>query len=95
MDVAGILLCGGASRRFGANKLLAGDEPIALAAARNLRAGAGNVLAVLPLGHPHVLRDHPRTQRLLQYARKAVFWCVVRTPGKQARGNFCRSRNRH
>lgn len=50
MDVAGILLCGGASRRFGANKLLAGDEPIALVAARNLHAGAGNVLAVLPLG---------------------------------------------
>src|SRR5690606_22598116 len=41
---------GGASRRFGSNKLLAGEVPIAVRAARNLRAGAGNVLAVIPLG---------------------------------------------
>jgi molybdenum cofactor cytidylyltransferase len=47
--IAGILLCGGAGRRFGVNKLLAGEEPIVVRAARNLRAGAGNVLAVIPL----------------------------------------------
>jgi molybdenum cofactor cytidylyltransferase len=50
MAVAAILLCGGASRRFGANKLLAGEEPIAVLSARNLREGAGPVLAVLPPG---------------------------------------------
>lgn len=48
--VAGILLCGGASRRFGANKLLAGDAPLVVHAARNLRAATGHVLAVIPPG---------------------------------------------
>lgn len=47
--IAGILLCGGAGRRFGVDKLLAGDEPIVARAARSLRAGAGNALAVIPL----------------------------------------------
>ena len=47
--IAGILLCGGAGRRFGVDKLLAGDEPIVARAARALKAGAGNVLAVIPL----------------------------------------------
>jgi molybdenum cofactor cytidylyltransferase len=47
--IAGILLCGGAGRRFGVDKLLAGEEPIVALAARNLRAGAGNALAVVPL----------------------------------------------
>lgn len=47
--VAGILLCGGAGRRFGVDKLLAGDEPIVARAARSLVAGAGNALAVIPL----------------------------------------------
>jgi molybdenum cofactor cytidylyltransferase len=46
--VAGLLLCGGAGRRFGVDKLLAGDGPIVALAARNLRAGAGNALAVIP-----------------------------------------------
>lgn len=50
MTIAGILLCGGAARRFGANKLLAGAEPIVARAARNLLEGAGNALAVIPLG---------------------------------------------
>ena len=48
--IAGLLLCGGAGRRFGVDKLLAGDEPIVALAARNLVAGAGNALAVIPLG---------------------------------------------
>ena len=52
--IAGILLCGGAGRRFGVNKLLAGEEPIAALAARNLRAGGGNVLAVIPLRRPRL-----------------------------------------
>jgi molybdenum cofactor cytidylyltransferase len=47
--IAGILLCGGAGRRFGVGKLLAGDEPIVARAARALKAGAGNALAVIPL----------------------------------------------
>ena len=49
-QIAGILLCGGAARRFGANKLLAGAEPIVARAARNLLEGAGHALAVIPLG---------------------------------------------
>lgn len=48
--VAGLLLCGGASRRFGADKLLAGERPIAVRAARNLREGAGHALAIIPTG---------------------------------------------
>jgi molybdenum cofactor cytidylyltransferase len=47
--IAGLLLCGGAGRRFGVDKLLAGDEPIVARAARNLRAGVGNSIAVIPL----------------------------------------------
>lgn len=47
--IAGVLLCGGASRRFGTDKLLAGEVPIAARAAANLLAGAGHVLAVIPL----------------------------------------------
>jgi molybdenum cofactor cytidylyltransferase len=46
--IAGILLCGGTGRRFGVDKLLAGDEPIVVRAARNLRAGVGNAIAVIP-----------------------------------------------
>lgn len=55
--VRGLLLCGGAGRRFGPGKLLAmpralrdGGAPpdsIAAMAARNLVAGAGNALAVI------------------------------------------------
>ncbi|MGE5095559.1 MAG: nucleotidyltransferase family protein [Betaproteobacteria bacterium] len=49
-DIRGLLLCGGAASRFGSDKLLAGDPPIVAQAARNLVAGAGNALAVIPLG---------------------------------------------
>lgn len=53
-DIRGLLLCGGTSTRFGGNKLLAspgdGLPPIAASAARNLIAGAGNALAVIPAG---------------------------------------------
>ncbi len=51
-----MLLCGGSSKRFGSDKLLAaipGEEaqgPIAARAARNLLEGAGNALAVIPPG---------------------------------------------
>ena len=45
----GLLLCGGAGRRFGGDKLLAGETPIAVRAARNLRASVDRVLAVIPL----------------------------------------------
>jgi molybdenum cofactor cytidylyltransferase len=52
--IRGLLLCGGASTRFGSNKLLAsagdGQPSIAAAAARSLIAGAGNALAVIPVG---------------------------------------------
>ncbi len=49
-DIRGLLLCGGIARRFGSDKLLAGIEPVAACAARNLIAGAGNALAIIPLG---------------------------------------------
>ena len=52
--IAGILLCGGAGRRFGVDKLLAGDEPIVARAARHLKAGAGSALAVIPLKRPRL-----------------------------------------
>ena len=51
-----MLLCGGSSKRFGSEKLLAtipGEEAqgaIAARAARALLEGAGNALAVVPLG---------------------------------------------
>ena len=50
MEIAALLLCGGAARRFGADKLLAGREPIAARAARNLIAATGHALAVIPPG---------------------------------------------
>ena len=46
----GILLCGGAARRFGSDKLLAGAQPLAARAARRLVAATGRVLAVVPAG---------------------------------------------
>lgn len=55
-QVRGILLCGGAGTRFGGDKLLAAipgaeaEGPIAARAARNLVAGAGAALAVVPPG---------------------------------------------
>ena len=51
-----MLLCGGSAKRFGSEKLLAaipGEESegaIATRSARNLLEGAGNALAVIPLG---------------------------------------------
>ncbi|HEX3097875.1 MAG TPA: NTP transferase domain-containing protein [Usitatibacter sp.] len=56
MDIRGLLLCGGLATRFGGAKLLAaipGEEssgPLAARAARRLREGAGNALAIVPLG---------------------------------------------
>lgn len=55
--IRGLLLCGGASKRFGSNKLVASiggragaAAPIVEHAARHLLEGAGNVLAVIPPG---------------------------------------------
>ena len=51
-NVRALLLCGGRSTRFGADKLMADWQgaPLVVAAAANLREGAGPVLAVIPLG---------------------------------------------
>jgi len=64
--IRGLLLCGGKSSRFGSDKLLVGHpreggdpakaEPIVFHAARNLIAGAGNALAVIPLGATQLRR---------------------------------------
>ena len=54
MEIAALLLCGGAARRFGADKLLAGREPLAARAARNLIAATGRALAVIPPGGPRL-----------------------------------------
>jgi len=57
--IRGLLLCGGKSTRFGSDKLLAviesrhpgaGRGPMVVSSARNLIEGAGNALAVIPLG---------------------------------------------
>ena len=55
MNVCGILLAAGASRRFGSDKLLhplAGQEPIAVAALGKLRAAVPHVIAVVRPGVP-------------------------------------------
>lgn len=55
-DIRGLLLCGGASTRFGSDKLLAEAsaggpaQALAVMAARNLIAGVGNALAVVRPG---------------------------------------------
>jgi len=55
-DIRGLLLCGGRATRFGSDKLLTEvrigglDGPLVTHAARNLIAGVGNALAVLPPG---------------------------------------------
>ena len=51
-EIRALLLCGGRSSRFGSNKLLApfDGEPLVARSARNLMAGAGRVLAVVPVG---------------------------------------------
>ena len=56
MAAIGLLLCGGAARRFGADKLLAGIDPVAPRAARNLVDGAGRALAVVPPGRATLSR---------------------------------------
>jgi molybdenum cofactor cytidylyltransferase len=56
MEIRGLLLCGGAATRFRGAKLLApipGEEaagPMAARAARTLVEGAGNALAIVPVG---------------------------------------------
>ena len=50
MRIGGILLCGGTSTRFGSDKLLAGQVPIAVCAAGNLKGAVESVLAVIPRG---------------------------------------------
>ena len=45
-----MLLCGGAARRFGGEKLLAGTPPIVERAALNLRGAVARVVAVVPPG---------------------------------------------
>ena len=57
MNVGALLLCGGLSKRFGADKLLAGDPPLAVRAARHLLEGVGPVLAVIPPGKPELRRE--------------------------------------
>jgi molybdenum cofactor cytidylyltransferase len=60
--IRGLLLCGGTSSRFGSDKLLhrysrpgeGADEtqPLVVRSARHLIEGAGNALAVIPMGAP-------------------------------------------
>ena len=64
--IRGLLLCGGKSSRFGSDKLLvrhprgdgdpASAEPLVAHSARNLIEGAGNALAVIPLGATELRR---------------------------------------
>jgi molybdenum cofactor cytidylyltransferase len=56
VPIRALLLCGGRSTRFGADKLLAGDPPLAARAARRLIEGSGHALAVMPLGKPALRR---------------------------------------
>ena len=80
MEIAALLLCGGAARRFGADKLLAGREPIAARAARNLIAATGRALAVIPLGRTQLRKvleaagcDVLETDRT-DFGRRALFY---------------------
>jgi molybdenum cofactor cytidylyltransferase len=57
-NIAGILLAGGASRRFGGNKLAAcGNDtvPIGVRSATQLQAALGNLLVVVPSGNKTTL----------------------------------------
>lgn len=56
MDVVGLLLCGGSSTRFGGDKLLAGDDPLAARSARHLVAAVPRALAVIPPGREALRR---------------------------------------
>ena len=72
MEIIGLLLCGGASRRFGANKLLEGTDPLVARAARNLMQGTGQVLAISPLGQPELRAAlEPLGCEVLETARTA------------------------
>ena len=53
-DIRGVLLCGGVGSRFGSDKLLSGNPPIAAEAARRLHEALGSTLAVIPLGKPRL-----------------------------------------
>ena len=58
-NIVGILLAGGASRRFGSNKLAAPDTngvPIGIRSAARLRAAVGEMLVVVP-AHGETTRD--------------------------------------
>lgn len=48
--IVGILLCGGGATRFGGDKLLSGEPPLAERSARNLAAAVERAVAVIPLG---------------------------------------------
>ncbi len=53
-NIAGILLAGGSSQRFGSNKLVALIEdgvPVGQRSAERLKAALGNVLVVVPVGN--------------------------------------------
>jgi molybdenum cofactor cytidylyltransferase len=82
-DIRSLLLCGGSSTRFGGDKLLvrhprergnpAGAQPLVVHAARNLIAGTGTALAIIPPGAAELRRiladagceilESPRTVR--------------------------------
>ena len=94
MNNQGILLAAGFSRRFGANKLLhplADGIPIALAAARRLRAALPEVLAVVNPHDPELARRLaedgcpvtvcPRAQDGLG---ASLAWAVSQTPQASA-----------
>jgi len=51
-QIRGLLMCGGLASRFGSDKLatMLDGEPLVAKSARNLLAGLGNALAVLPPG---------------------------------------------
>ena len=63
--IRGLLLCGGSSSRFGSDKLLhrhsrasgpVEAQPLAVQSARHLIEGAGNALAVIPMGAAELRR---------------------------------------
>jgi molybdenum cofactor cytidylyltransferase len=90
----GILLAAGFSRRFGANKLLhplADGIPIALAAARRLRAALPEVLAVVNPQDPELARRLARDGFPVTICPRArdglgasLAWAVSQTPQASA-----------
>jgi molybdenum cofactor cytidylyltransferase len=90
MAVIGILLAAGLGRRFDASghrlKLLeplAGGEPLALAAARSLRAAVGTVVAVVHGGQDP---KQARLRALLEAAGCSVVRCEPEDPGTAGMG---------